>query len=47
MEDMALEFSGMLNGTLQKMRERVELSTSNTFDADAGARMQRKFNNGS
>ena len=41
MDDMAQEFGGMLNGTLAKMNERVELSTSNTFDSDAGVRMQR------
>ena len=39
MEDMADEFGGMLNGTLEKMRERIELSTSNSFDADSGVRM--------
>lgn len=41
MDDMALEFGAMLNGTLAKMNERIELSTSNAFDSDAGVRMQR------
>jgi hypothetical protein len=43
MDDMALEFGAMLNGTLAKMNERIELSTSNAFDADAGVRMQRNL----
>lgn len=42
MDDMAVEFGDMLNGTLEKMRERIELSNTNSFDVDSGARMQRK-----
>jgi len=43
MDDMAVEFGSMLNGTLEKMRERIELSTTNSFDVDSGVRMQRKL----
>mmetsp|Transcript_31487 Transcript_31487/g.62855 ORF Transcript_31487/g.62855 Transcript_31487/m.62855 type:complete len:184 (-) Transcript_31487:184-735(-) len=44
MEDMATEFAGMLNGTLEKMRERIELSSTNNFDASAGVQLgQRKM----
>lgn len=32
MEDMAHEFGGMLKDTLEKMRERIELSSSNIID---------------
>ena len=34
MEDMAQEFGGMLKETLDKMRERIELSSTN-FDMEA------------
>ena len=36
MEDMAQEFGGMLKETLDKMRERIELSSTN-FDMEASA----------
>mmetsp|Transcript_7894 Transcript_7894/g.10204 ORF Transcript_7894/g.10204 Transcript_7894/m.10204 type:complete len:207 (+) Transcript_7894:3-623(+) len=42
MDDMALEFGSMLQGTLEKMRERIELSTTNNFDADSGVKMMQK-----
>lgn len=43
MDDMALEFGSMLHGTLEKMRERIELSTTNSFDVDSGVRLQKKM----
>ena len=43
MEDMAQEFGGMLKETLDKMRERIELSNSGGFDADSGVPIQRQM----
>ena len=43
MEDMAQEFGGMLKETLDKMRERIELSSTN-FDMEAsGVPVQRQM----
>ena len=41
MEDMALEFGSMLKETLEKMRERIELSNNNSFDPDSGVPIQK------
>mmetsp|Transcript_11400 Transcript_11400/g.19932 ORF Transcript_11400/g.19932 Transcript_11400/m.19932 type:complete len:107 (-) Transcript_11400:122-442(-) len=43
MEDMAQEFGGMLKETLDKMRERIELSNNGGFDADSGVPIQRQM----
>ena len=41
MEDMALEFGSMLKETLEKMRERIELSNNNSFAPDSGVPIQK------
>jgi predicted RNase H-like nuclease (RuvC/YqgF family) len=49
MEEMALEFGDMLKETLDKMRERIEI-TNTSFEGDGGVPMIRRleeFNLGS
>jgi len=41
MEDMAQEFGGMLKETLDKMRERIQLSNTQGIEAGAGVPIQR------
>ena len=41
MEEMSEEFSKMLKETLDKMRERIELSNNNSFDPDNGPPIQK------
>eukprot|EP00941_MAST-03F_sp_MAST-3F-sp1_P003505 g3505.t1 len=43
MEAMANEFSGMLKETLEKMRDRIEVTNVQFSENDAGARMIKKL----
>ena len=43
LQDMASEFSGMLKETLDRMRDRIELSNASGFDAEAGVPIHRQM----
>ena len=47
MEDMANEFGEMLKETLEKMRDRIEVTNQQFSEKDTGARIIRKLEDAS
>ena len=47
MEDMANEFGEMLKETLEKMRDRIEVTNQQFSEKDTGARIMRKLEDAS